>query len=237
MHVFDNETVEGRLRSLRMLCGIGPEGDKRDPNTPAELRQFCICLRSWLGRREEHLLSLSELGERVLKNRDCELDLCVVWDHLSRVAGETDYEPFRPGPCTRAQAAAALDRVIGWCYRQQNVPASTPGSEQNESTRPVVEGVSEENKLPGVSVDRRARIIRREGHDASIELSGAKVLWHIFITAWDALPKAYTLVELKRNYPGDDADDGNARNVATNRLRRELAKIGLTIKTRLLRLR
>jgi hypothetical protein len=113
-----------------MLCGIGPDGEKRDPMTVPELRQFCGSLRKWLSRREEYLLSLSQLGKQVPSRRNYKLDVFVVWEHLSRIAGESDYEPLPSGPYTRARAIAALDRVIVWCNRQKQVTARPAGEEE-----------------------------------------------------------------------------------------------------------
>jgi hypothetical protein len=84
-------------------------------------------------------------------------------------------------------------------------------------------------KLPGVRVDRSTRAITREGDSKPIDLSRSPVSWHIFITAWDALPNAYTQEELAKGYPGADVNDRNAKHVAKYRLNCALHRIGLTV--------
>jgi hypothetical protein len=115
----NSRTHSSEIRSLRSLCGIGPEGEKRDPRSHSELRQFCLALRDWLGRDREAILDSTPLGRRVLATRDdFTPQIRVVWEHVRKIAGNRSYPCSEPGPYPIDRAEAALDRVVEWCNTQ-----------------------------------------------------------------------------------------------------------------------
>jgi hypothetical protein len=127
-----SRTLSEHLFSLRQLCGIGEEGQRRDPSTPAELRQFCLKLRDWVIHRREELLNYGDGGRAVLAGgSDFTPEVQVAWHHLIRVAGASPFPPFEPGPYPPDKTAAALDRVVQWCDHHlvnspQRVRATNP---------------------------------------------------------------------------------------------------------------
>ena len=151
-----NETLPERLSSLRQLCGIDADGGKRDPSTAAELRQYCLQLRIWITHRREELLGGFSEGRAVLgEGTDYTTEVEVAWHHLVRIAAGQPYPPMGQGPFPRAAAAAALDRVVGWCAGQSPpAGASSPADE----LRRKVEGGRARARKAQEQQDRKSRI-------------------------------------------------------------------------------
>lgn len=79
-------------------------------------------------------------------------------------------------------------------------------------------------------VNENSRMVRREGYDEIVDLSGSAVGWHIFQVALESAPKQATLKALEDGYPGE----WSARSPAVADLNTRLAPLRVKVYDRTL---
>jgi hypothetical protein len=124
-------SVRTDLQSFRGVHGItGESGRKRDPQTPAELRDVCRSVTDWLTGPRETMLSATPIGRSILANDDVTRTVMVLWQYLAGIAGQRPYPPYEDGPYVMSRALAAVDRVRVWCeHAMSAVNAEVPPRE------------------------------------------------------------------------------------------------------------
>jgi len=81
-------------------------------------------------------------------------------------------------------------------------------------------------------LDRKKRIVRREGYDKEVDLLSAPVEWHNFDVALGAYPNQASLESLDTNYPGEN--NANARTAAVHALNKKLDRLKVRVNDRTL---
>jgi hypothetical protein len=118
-----NSSVRSNLPLFREMHGITSEsGRKRDPQTPAELRDVCRSVTGWLTGQREVMLSATPIGRTVLRDDDLTSTILVLWHYLTGVAGQRPYPPFQEGPYAITRTLATVDRVRVWCEAAYDRP-------------------------------------------------------------------------------------------------------------------